>query len=256
MLSSHIYRIFHSRRSLITILLIILLPFSEIAQLLYFQANTGIHYHPTIAFFLSGTSIGHVSQIVLLWFFPIYFLLICADDSIQDFETGYFFILNMRVNKKTYFIEKVCTSFLISMLVMAISLIINFFVVLIVFRGGSDSNGLFEITFENNKLFDFSIHRPYLAVLFFSIIASYLAGICGALGAALSVFFRDRKFSYPAAFLIWFAFVLKKNSVMLLVQPFAEYGLDILIPTFISISVLFSLIILFIGIYEVNRHDI
>nr|AAA22587.1 type-II membrane binding region [Bacillus subtilis] len=37
---------------------------------------------------------------ILLWFLPLYFLLLCADDSIQDYKTGYHYILISKVGTK------------------------------------------------------------------------------------------------------------------------------------------------------------
>lgn len=95
-MESHIYRIIKNKLTIIIFTIIILIPCVDISLLLM----TNTEYHPAYAFFLSGTSVGHASQMILLWFLPLYFLLLCADDSIQDYKTGYHYILISKVGRK------------------------------------------------------------------------------------------------------------------------------------------------------------
>nr|WP_309100369.1 DUF2705 family protein [Fredinandcohnia onubensis] len=252
MFKSHMYRIVKNKISIFSFFIILFLPMIEIFQLLQYQQTSEQVFHPAFAFFLSGSSIGHASQILLLWFFPIYFLLLGADDAIQDYKTGYRNILISKVGRKKYILEKLSTSFILSSAVMAITLFVNFILVRIIFYNGTFTKGLTDMEISDNPLFSFSISHPYLAIGVFSIVSIILAGFVGMLGASTSLFFGDKKYAYPSAFFIWFLLVLNKQSITYLFQPFAEFGLNILMPIFLLAIAIFTFIPLLVFIYGVK----
>lgn len=59
-MESHIYRIIKNKLTIIIFTIIILIPCVDISLLLM----TNTEYHPAYAFFLSGTSVGHASQMI------------------------------------------------------------------------------------------------------------------------------------------------------------------------------------------------
>ncbi|AXC55055.1 DUF2705 family protein [Bacillus subtilis] len=250
-MKSHIYRIIKNKLTIIIFTIIILIPCVDISLLLVTNTN----YHPAFAFFLSGTSVGHASQMILLWFLPIYFLLLCSDDSIQDYKTGYYHILISKVGRKKYCLEKIFTSFVVSFLTMFSSLLINFLLVQIFFFKGTFKNDLDQIKFPDNSLYTFSMAHPYVAIMLFSIICCIMSGFVGALGSSLSLFFRNKKYAYPASFFIWFLLILKKNSLMLLFQPFTEYGFNVLFPILCLSIFIFLVIISSIILYEAKYNE-
>ncbi|MFB1050001.1 DUF2705 family protein [Paraliobacillus sp. JSM ZJ581] len=234
---------------------LLIIPMFEIVQLLIYQSNSEEVFHPAFAFFLSSSSIGHAPQILLMWFLPIYLLLMGADDAIQDYKTGYRNILISKVGRKTYFKEKILTSFIISSLTMFISLFVNFVLVSIIFANGTFSKSLMEMESSGNHLFSFSIAHPYIAIFLFTIISSFLAGLAGTLGASTSLFFLDMKYAYAAAFFIWFLLVLNKQSLVYLFQPFTEYGFDVLLPIFILVTSVVITITIAVFVYEVKYNE-
>ncbi|MEC1624683.1 hypothetical protein P9E08_04740 [Bacillus mojavensis] len=250
-MKSHLYRISKNKLSLLIFCIVLLIPCIDIFLLL----STHTMYHPAFAFFLSGTSRGHAAQSLLLWFLPLYFLLLCSDDSIQDYKTGYRYILISKVGKTKYCLEKIVTSFIVSFLTMFLSLVINFILAEIFFFNGSFKNDLDQISLPDNFLYTVSMDHPYLAIMFFSIICCVLAGFSGALGASISLFFLDKKYAYTTCFFIWFSLVLKKESLMYLFQPFTEYGFDVFLPIFIFSVSVFLLIIILITIYEAKFNE-
>ncbi|WP_141603790.1 DUF2705 family protein [Terrilactibacillus laevilacticus] len=249
---SHFNRIINNKLSLLMFTIIILIPLFDLFQLIKSSNLFNIIYHPAFASFLSGAARGHAAQILLLWFLPLYFLLFVADDPIQDYKTGYRYILISKLGKKKYCLEKLMSSFIFSFSAMSISLLINFEIAYTVFYGGTYNNDLSKINLSNNMLFNISIDHPYIAYLCFALICCTMAGCAGLLGASLSLFFLDREYVYPATFFIWFLMVLKQHSLMYLFQPFAEYGFDILIPIFILAILVFSIIPALVFIYEVK----
>ncbi|MCM3225965.1 DUF2705 family protein [Terribacillus saccharophilus] len=244
-MQSHFYRILHNRKSLFIFILIILIPFIDVAQLLQMKIQYDVEYHPAFAFFLGGMTQGHAMQIMLIWFLPLFLLLLVSDDGIQDIETGYRQILISKVGRKNYLKEKMLTSFIIGFLSLFVSLLINFITVNILFYGGTYNNGLSDIQIPDNTLYQFSMAYPYLADILFTVIACFMAGVAGMLSATVSFFFRSRKFAYASAFFIWFLLVLRQDSLVFVFQPFTEYGFETIVPV-LSISLLVCIGISFI----------
>jgi Protein of unknown function (DUF2705) len=254
-MNSELQRVFNNKLSIFIFILVVLLPCVEIVQLLLVSHQVDVKYHPAFAFFLAASSRGHATQVILLWFLPLYFLLLCSDNAIQDHKTGYKYILISKVGKKKYLLKKMGASFCLSFSTMFISLILNFLLVLIIFKEGTFSNSLTSIKLPDNLLFTLSIEHPYIADLAFLSVCSMMAGFAGLLGASTSIFFYDKKYSYTASFFIWFLLVLKRDSLMYLFQPFAEYGFNVLLPILILAVSIFIALPLFVYSYAVKYDE-
>ena len=174
-----------------------------------------------------------------------------SDDSIQDYETGTRVVLIARVGLKKYLQEKLFYSFFAASFIMTISLGINFILVHLFFFYGDYKNGLDEMVFSDNWLFTMSMEHHYIGVFIFIFFAISMAGFAGLLGASMSLFFKDRKYAYPATFFIWFAFLLRENSLMFVFQPFTEYGLEVIVPIYLIVSLF--IIVLSVGTYWNER---
>ena len=246
-----LFRFYHTKKAIGLLFILISIPMIEIIQLFHLQLISDVTYHPAFAFFLSGMSRGHASQIILLWFLPIYFLIMFSDESIQDYETGTRMILISRMGLKKYVKEKLFASFFASSMIMGILLAINFICVHLLFFRGDYKNGLDEMVFSDNWLFTISMAHHYIGVAIFSFFAISMAGFAGLLGASMSLFFKNRKYTYTATFFIWFAFLLRKDSLMFVFQPFTEYGLDVIAPIYLIASLL--ILVLAIGVYWNER---
>ncbi|WP_047980203.1 DUF2705 family protein [Ornithinibacillus contaminans] len=252
MFKSQFFRLYKNKLSRIIFFIILLIPCIEIVQLLLMKFTQGTEFNPAFAFYLAGSSRGHVAQILLLWFLPLFLLLLCSDDAIQDYKTGYKNILISKTGRKKYYLTKLLSSFLVSFFTMLITLSINFILVNLLFWNGTYTKGLTEIVLANNLLFNLSIEHPYLTDLFFTLLVCTLAGFAGVVGSSFSQFFNDKKYTYTATFFVWFLLVLKEKSLMFLFQPFAEYGFEVLMPIlFLTLSV-FIIIPLGVYIYEVK----
>lgn len=200
MLKSHIYRISKNNISRLFFIIILLIPTLEIFQL---SKEFNTDFNSNYLTFLSGASRGHLYQIILLWFLPIYTLLLIADDSIQDYKTGYKNILISKIGIKKYYKGKMFNSFIICFLTMFISLLLNLILINIFF--GSESNNLNSINdLPNNILYSLSISYPFWANIFFILLASCLCGLTGVCGASLSLFLQDKKYVYAISFLYGF----------------------------------------------------
>ncbi|UOE94413.1 hypothetical protein [Alkalihalobacillus sp. LMS39] len=255
MFKSHVLRLTKNKLSLLALAVIIVLPIWDAIQIyIDFLKIGGDKYHPAQAFFLSGSSIGHIPQYILLWFLPLFILVLVSEDPLQDFQTGYHNILINKVGRMKYLVEKLLFSCLIGSLAMITSLLLNFIIVLVLFNGGTYRKGLEELSFDS-AFTNFIIQNPYWGVVTFSLVASLLAGLAGLIGSACSLFFKDRKYTYSATFFLWFIFVMFGDSSMHLFQPFSEYGLDDLLPTFFTITISYLIISAAVVLYEGKKNE-
>ncbi|MFP7255175.1 hypothetical protein SFC02_12805 [Terribacillus goriensis] len=255
MLRSHINRITKSKVSVGIFVLMVLIPVWDACQLFveYLRLG-GDKWHPAFAFFLAGSSIGHIPQYILLWFLPLFLLVIGTDDALQDYKTGYHHAIVSRIGLRSYLKEKLVFSFFTGFFVMLFVLLVNFILVSILFYGGIYAKGLNEITFESDFI-NYTIEHPYFGVFLYSLLACLLAGLAGMLGSACSLFFKDRKYTYAATFFLWFIFVMQENSSMHIIQPFTEYGWLDIAPALLVISASYILISAVVYFYEVKKNE-
>ena len=242
MLKAHLLRIMKNRLSLLFIIYIIVLPSLEIPLIYYFHINAGGNLPmPYCAFTLAGYSLFQIPQKLFGWFLPIYLLVIVADNAAIDYRVGYF-------NKKKYFLDKLLTSFVVSFGVVLISLFTNLLLVNIVFCSGTE-----EIMSIDPAWPDFTnlcLRNPILTDILYSIWFSFMAGLCGMLGAALTFFLKNRKLSYITSFGLWMVLVAQKKSLALAWQPYTEYPLTTLLEISIIFIILYISIIVMIALYE------
>lgn len=63
---------------------------------------------------------------------------------------------------------------------------------------------------------------------------------------------KNRKIVYPLLFLLWFLTAHTDKSIMLIIQPFCEYGLDTKIPVFVITLGIFVVLTIGAAIKEVH----
>ncbi|TYS67719.1 hypothetical protein FZC76_14225 [Sutcliffiella horikoshii] len=256
MFESHLRRILKNKIALIPIFIIIGLPFIDILQLMQVKMSFGVEYHPVFASFLTGASRFHISQILLIWFLPIYLLIFVADNAVQDTQTGYKKVLINKVGIKHYMLEKIGTSFILSFLIVFISIVINFIVSNTIFFGGKYRKGLENLSFPENVLFNLGTDHPYITYILFIFLFCFAAGIIASVGASFSLFLSEKKYVYSATFFFWMFFILQENSLVFNFQPFTEYGLDKMMPSYITFLVTSFFICTIIYLIEVRKHEI
>ena len=251
MLISHLNRLFKNRWKRVLLLVLILMPtFDLIINYNYYSLN---NTKPYLIAFVCCAGCPHLMQELYYWIMPVYFMLLIGDDVLEDITTGYKEILVNKVGKKKYCIEKLGSSFLVSFFIMLIGLLINLLFVSILFHngsyepsGGDYCGGILEVLYDSH---------PYLAILGFSIILSLFAGMSGALGAACGLFYRERKLAYAAAFFVWYLLVNRRESIVLVFQPFDEYPFSIISRIFGYSMGALLLVILTFYIYVVKYDE-
>lgn len=248
MFKSHLRRIFFDYRKIVLLAILLLLPSMEVIQLIVQYSRLG-YPNKYNMYFLSGCGRGHVFQVIYLWLMPIYLLLFMGDDAIIDSKLGYKNILVSKTGKKKYVLEKVLINFFVPFIIVIVALLINCIFVNIL---GGDRPWITEAEGVTDGLSSLYIHHPMIAYYGFALVTAFFCGLIGSIGAILSVFFQDRKFTYPATFFIWFFLIIKDGSIMLVFQPYAEYPLEVLLD--IAVKALIMLGILLGGclVYEVK----
>ncbi|MCC8192119.1 MAG: hypothetical protein LIO41_03655 [Ruminococcus sp.] len=231
MLRSELERVFKSTKSRLVIAFLFLMPFIDFVQhiygdiYLYGEYNSCYFSHPVYAAFLSGSSMGNFTQILLFWILPIYFMLLYSDSFITDKKTGYFSCLSARAGRKTYFKTKFLLSFALPFIIVLSTLVINLIMCILLFHGGTMFGGIEDYIDSMEGWTAFGINHQYIYYSVYMITVSFICGVCGALGLCCSILFESHLKAYPCAFFIWFVQILFDHGIGNTVQPYTEYGI-------------------------------
>lgn len=230
-------RIINNKVKLATMLLIFLYPIIDIVLLLKDVSMGASVLEPNLASFLSSR-IFNFAQCLLLWFLPLYIILIVADDCIEDYKLGYRNVLVSKWGKRSYVITNIIKGFTFGFLVIFISLAINLVMTQIIFNGGNYI-GLDTNTIEGIESLRHSLQCPLLTNIKYIVLASLLSGVVGLGASSVSLIFHDRFIVYPLVFVMWYipnnAFI---RPVMLAIQPFTEYSILDSSPALIFVFVI------------------
>lgn len=231
------------KKAIITVML--LWPVTDIMYYFYDTVKYGhAVFVPNYAFFLTcnSTRVGHVFQSVFLWFMPLYCLLLCTEDCIEDYATGYKNILVSRIGRKAYVSQHLKKSFTVVFFVVVASLFLNLVMVHIVFYGGQFSP--YDDEMVLSRFYQWETDLPLAANILFLLVTAFACGLISVAGTMMGIAFHSRKLVYGITMLLWFIPFFQKNSIVLLFQPHSEYGPDTLVPLGIEVVVLFSVVIL------------
>ena len=228
-----------------------ILCFSSIFLLTFFYLVSRIIYipygmepmHPSFNSFLSLTGLSMYPAAIFFWFLPVYLLYLFSDDIFEDYSNGYYLIISQKVGFRYYALSKIKKSFFYSFLFIIALLFINLLFSYILFSGATYSS-FYELTsyFDKRHLLSISLAHPFLANICFSLATAFLAGILGLLGASLALLIKKRNVVFPIILCLWFIPVCSRKSIMLSLQPFSEYDLDYIYPTYL-ITIIVSILI-------------
>ena len=139
-MNSYYYRLTHNKKTKFIVLCIMAIVMIDIFILIGNVSESWIMPH--LATFLAASSLGHMMQILLIWFLPIFLLIMCADSYIQDYKTGYHYIVATKKGRYAYYKTMLLGNMSFSFLVMVGCLLLNMFIVYLVFRNGEFDTGL------------------------------------------------------------------------------------------------------------------
>lgn len=110
-----------------------------------------------------------------------------------------------------------------------------------------------EMSGVSEILKNFIISYPLLSYFIYIMIACIIAGFVGVLSSVVSTTFRERKYVYAISLLIWLVFIVRKESIMLVFQPYNEFPFNMLLKIFLTFILLCILFLIGAVIYEKNR---
>lgn len=218
-------RIINNKVKLGVILLIFIFPVIDILLMLNDIHNGGSALQPDLASFLSST-IFNGAQILLFWYLPLYFLLIAADDCIEDFKTGYKNILITKWGKKKYLRVNIIKGFVIGFMVIFLTLALNMILTQIAFAGGTYTG--FD---SDNGQINETLQYPFLTNCIYILVASFISGVVSMGAVAVALALHNRYLVYPIVFILWYIPSTVNKSIILALQPFTEYSLSDVLPT-------------------------
>ena len=185
MVKSEISKILHSKRSLCFIFLLIIIPvidfWMQLKDIRFASGYDEYLKHPAMAGFLSASTSGHLPQMLFFWMFPLFTIIIYSNFIIQEKKCGLTSSLVVRIGQRKYYKFKMILSFCVFSTVVFVSLLLNFFMVLVVFHHGQSFEGLEQLL--NDKMFTGSflgweIKHAYLNYIIFTITTSVICGLC------------------------------------------------------------------------------
>lgn len=226
--------------------LVLFFPCLEIIYNLFDLISREAHVlRPEFMCFLVGSStrLSHVFQSIVLWFFPLYSLLLTAEDCIEERKTGIRNIVIAKEGKKKYIKSHLYKSFIFSFLLIMLMLLINMALVYIIFAGGKTPkyDDLMLSLRTDNLLW--ACKNGLLVDFIYIIITAAICGLISMVGTISAIMLVDRKIVYGITMLFWFAPTFLSKSLLYVFQPFTEYSLSFVAPTIIGVFVVYILYI-------------
>lgn len=268
MISKELRDIVKSRKGKIVIFIIFFIPMIELVlNILSVYADYWLHpeayggtldkhiiYHPSKAAFLSGTSLGHMPQMLLVWLLPLFLLLLYDDSYIRECRIGYNNIISVRTSKKSVFFSKIITGFIAGFTIIFFSMALNYLLSNLCFMGGTSFRGLETAVNPSDGILYISLQHPVITYLIYIFAFSFIAGVYSVFCVSLSFVIGSYKMLYGACVVIWFLQILSPFSITYAIQPFIEYGLDKIIP---AILILLALVLLsvIVGLYAKVKYE-
>ena len=210
--------------------------------------------HPAFVSFLSGTTHGHLPQMLLIWLLPLYILNLYSDRYISEYNRGYVNVMFMRTGRLRYILTKMVSSFIIPFTVMLGCLLINFGLAHIIYMGGYTFHGLECVT--GIKALEFMTSHGNLTYCIYMLFTSFAAGCCGVICQCIAMLVKKYAHTYIAGFLVWMALVISnaRFTVISLIQPFTADETDEAVPPLILLTVL-TLSVMFITVMIKRKRD-
>ena len=251
--SYYFKRIINDKVKMLFMIILVVLPILDLIFTFIYVPMGAYPEKADANTFLTAGSASFVFISLMIYFLPVYLLIIAGDDCFEDALTGYRSVLISKWGKKSYVKTNIVKAFCISFSVILFSLVLNLLMAHIIYSGSQYSQ--FDellIYYDQSSLFYIEANNPLLTNVCYIFTTSLLAGLIGAAGAALAMAIKNRKIVYPLLFLLWYLPQQLDNSVLLALQPFNEYELDTKIPIYIITSCIFIATTIVAAIKEIR----
>ncbi|MGE9874345.1 hypothetical protein ACQQ9V_00200 [Hornefia butyriciproducens] len=235
-------------------MMMIILPMIEVFQVWWTCRQFGLEmYQPMYATFQSLPGIAfHIIHRIYSWFMPLYLIIIFSEPVIEDAETHIVNCLMCREGRDAYVRNLLRNSFVGGFSLIMLAMLINLVLCCIVFRDGTHMD-MDPEDFPENTLYVLSHAHPLAANLIFAAITAFVSALIGTVGTAVALAVPDRKIVYGFSLLMWFVPLASKKSLMLVFQPFSEYGFGDLIPIFAVVTISY-IIVIAVAVFWRNRY--
>ncbi|WP_249596370.1 hypothetical protein [Peribacillus frigoritolerans] len=254
-MNSYYYRLTNNKKTKFIVICIVAIVIIDIFILIGNVLESWIMPH--LATFLAASSLGHMMQILLIWFLPIFLLIMCADSYIQDYKTGYRYIVATKKGRYSYYKTMLLGNMSFAFLVMVGCLLLNMIIAYFVFMNGEFDMGLSPDLSPENPLYTFNNKMPAVTNVVYIIIFGFYTSLCAGMATVLSWCFPDIKYTYPLSFVIWFSQILGLNySLAMIIQPFNEVTLEAFILIFFRSTILFLAVITVGFMYKVKSDEV
>jgi hypothetical protein len=220
------------------LLLFLILPSLEIMQFIMTYYQVEMEKSLTQLYFLSGSSRGHIIQMIVLWALPMYFVYLVGSDHGVYERTYYKYALYSRKGAKAYLRMRLLYAFLVGFLVMTSALIIDMILVTVLFISKT------PISTGNTPFYEYVVYM---------VVASVVVGLLCLLGECAGRLFKSYRYIYPLMTILWFVLIYAHPSIMYLFQPYTEYSLTYAFPIFIVLLILTMTNVLGVVIYEKKK---
>lgn len=221
--SYYLKRIFSNKLKLVAALLFFYFPLKDMSYIIRDVKTGGAAIYPFLATFLPGT-ITNWGRRLLLWYLPLYLLLVVAEDCIEDVKIGYKNILVTKWGKRRYVTHNFVKGFLISFMLLFSSLVLNLLMAEIAFHGGY-ALGASGIVVEKIPAMQAAYQNPMLTNCFYILMACFLSGMVGLGAVSISMMLPNRFLAYPIVYFIWYIPSTFERPISEAMRPFREYFL-------------------------------
>jgi hypothetical protein len=187
---------------------------------------------------------------LLIWYMPLFLLLIVADDCIEDYKLGYKQLLISKWGKRSYLRTNLIKGFVISFGVFFVALMVNLGVVNLMYAGGT-SLGCSLDDLSGMELWEYQ--NPFLNNIIHIVLTSFFAGVVGMGAVAIAISLHNRLLVYPIVFMMWYIpSSLCENTIIYAIQPFTEYSIFYATPPIIQLIVINLIAVIFMYIKELK----
>lgn len=257
MWNNFLSRLFKNKMKFFVFLLIITIPLYDLSLNIRMKLDLGEAHAPFYSGFLTASTEGHLPQIYLQWYLPIFLLLLVSSNYIDEKNTNFHNIIIGKLGKKNYILSKFKESFFISSGTILLALTINLIGCILFLHGETLDRGFLAEKWPENILFTLSQQAPYLSYIIFMFMFAFIAGLYSIVATCICMLFPDKKIAYPIAFLVWFIQVLiNGGSVVDLFQPYTENDFSELLPILIRVITIAIIIIVGTFVYKVKQDEI
>ena len=261
--SYYFKRIMNDKTKLFFIILLFTIPMLDLI-LTFINVPMGAYpERADVNTFLYGSYVhNHFSYPLMLYFLPVYLLIVAGEDCFEDVTTGYRNVLISKWGKKNYVKTNIIKAFCISFSVIFISLLLNLLMAHIIYSG-SEYSQIEELLvyYEPGDLYYIEAKYPLLTNFIYLFPISFMSGMLGSAGAALAMAIKNRKIVYPLLFLLWFILFLPRilafdDIIMLAMQPFNETSLDTKVLIFVITSCIFVAVTVAAAVKEIRYEKV